>query len=401
VSGATSSLGTGIYRGAASLTAWRLCRSPIVESVLAHRSVATGEVCFGRSDIDLLVFLRPEAAHDGERLAALYDKVRLCRRLNPALGHMEVHGRGGWQSWLETDTYWGALETRSALPLCGKPVARPHRPVNPDHAIRNFAIWVEGFFSIAVQQRSRRNLRKTVLESWNAYAAATGLIAEPYVRRDETELHWRRLEKTADWDGITGEPGPAAGHVFELAERLHRRFLPPLRPLPRPLVYQALLPPRLRRRTLVVLPRPGAPLPAEAFTAGAFLCTPEALDLFLHYANAFLYWTLPTELLAAGMQPPAPGEFVRSCRYYGQNHFLRNPGFINQAAYTPLAVAACWRHALDWLSRGEVPPPLPRAEIDRILTAVPRCGDYYRRSYAQVWREVAELKKMTETLAER
>jgi hypothetical protein len=36
-----------------------------------------------------------------------------------------------------------------------------------------------------------------------------------------------------------------------------------------------------------------------------------------------------------------------------------------------------------------------------LVAAKPRCGDYYRRSYAQVWREVAELKKMTETLAER
>lgn len=150
------------------------------------------------------------------------------------------------------------------------------------------------------------------MESWNAYATAEGLIAEPYLLRSEMETHVRRAER----DVITRrleEPSYATRFVFGLADRLHRSRLPALRRLAKPLVFEAIMAPLALRRLFVVLPRADFPLPPEAFAPGAFPCTPEVLHLFLHYKNAFLYWALPPELLNLGMKPPSVPGFLRAC----------------------------------------------------------------------------------------
>jgi hypothetical protein len=389
--GVLQAVGTGIYREAARVAARILAGCGMVESVLVHRSVATGEVWFGRSDIDLLVVIGQAESEEGEKLAGLYERVGWLRRINPALNHIEVHDPGGMGSCAETDTYWGSIERRSALRLWGRPVAWPCLPVEREHAVGNFGLWVEWFFSIAVQQRSRRNLRKTVVEIWNTYATASGLIAEPYLRRSEAERHLRRVEKDLPVERLAQEPQRATGYVFELAERLHQKLLPRLGSLSRPMVFETALAPRLRRRTFVVVPRPGSPLPPEAFRERAFVCTPEVLDLFLHYTNAFLDWTLPPGLVEIGMKPPSLEEYLRSCRYYAQSRFLRHPGFLNQETTIPVAMVACLRHALEWLSRGQAPPPLAGQAVQEIAAAAPSCLEYYRTVYPRVRRENQEL----------
>jgi predicted nucleotidyltransferase len=62
MSALSQELATAFYRQAARLSARMLASSPIVESVLVHRSVATGEVFFGRSDIDMLMVVNEEKA---------------------------------------------------------------------------------------------------------------------------------------------------------------------------------------------------------------------------------------------------------------------------------------------------------------------------------------------------
>lgn len=385
-------LATAIYRQVASVTARILAVSPIVESVLAHRSVATGEVSFGRSDIDLQIVVARADSEDGEKLASLYERVLLLRRFNPAVSHIAVHDPEGFRICAAMDTYWASMERRGALLLAGKPISVPPLPVERDHALGALGFWVEWFFSIAVQQRNRRNLRKMALEIWNTYATASGLIPEPFLRRSEAETHLRTTEKGIALDRLVGEPRCAAGFVFDLAERLHRRLLPALRSLSTPLVLEMETLPHWRRRTLVVLPKPGCPLPQEAFLERTFLCTPEALDLYMHYSNAFLCWTLPPQLLDIGMNPPRVDEFLRSCRYYAQSRFLRHPGFLDPLPSMPPAIMASLRHAVDWLSRGEVPPPLPRQQIQEIVARELSCPDYYRTVYPRLCQESQQIR---------
>ena len=382
-----------LYRTAARLSARILAASPIIESILAHRSVGTGEVAFGRSDIDLLAVIRQDRAHDGQALADFYRKVRICRRLNPALGHMEVHDPEGLQSSLATDTSRGSLERRSSLLLYGRPVPMRDRPVCASHAVCRFAFGIQTLLSPAVRQRSSRNLRKAVLDSWSEYATACGLIAEPCLTRDDAERRFRAAGESVNPDGAPWEPSPAAAHVFELAARLHHKLLPELRTLSRPVVFEALMPPRYTLRTFVILPNPGSLDAAQPVPANVFLCTPQALDLYLHYTNAFIHWKLPRELMEIGMRPPSIAEFLQSCRFYTQGFFLRIPGFLIDNSYMPVAATASVAHALRWLSRGEIPPPLPEERVREATAAAGSCGDYYSKTYPRIYRENEEIRR--------
>jgi predicted nucleotidyltransferase len=385
-------LATAFYRQAAKVSARMLASSPMVESVLLHRSVATGEVCFGRSDIDMLLVVGREAAEDGEKIASLYRKVRRARVLNPALNHIDVYEPDGIASHARMDTFWGSTERRTLVLLRGKPVEIPFAPVQPDHAVSKFVLWAEWFVPMSVQRRNRRNLWKTSLESWNACATAGGLIAEPYLRRSEMEAHVHR----AEGDVVTRrleEPSYATRFVFGLADRLHNTRLPALRTLAKPLIFEAILAPLSLRRLFVVLPRADFPLPPEAFARGAFPCTPEVLHLFLHYKNAFLYWVLPPELLNLGMKPPSIPGFLRACRCYGHNRFLFHPGFADANPPVPAARTACIGQALEWAARGELPPAIPQEKMREMLTGAPSVLDYYRTAYGPLRRESQRLQE--------
>jgi hypothetical protein len=380
-------LATAFYRMAAKLSARMLACSPIVESVLLHRSVATGEVAFGRSDIDILVVIDGRKADDGTSIASLYRVVNRARRVNPALNHIDLYEPGGIASQARMDTYWASIERRATTLLRGKPVEIPFAPVHPDHALNKFLLWMEWFFAISVQQRNRRNLRKISLECWNAYASAEGLIREPYVLRSEMEAHAHRIEGNLETERLE-EPSYAARFVFELADRLHRSRLPALRTLAKPLVFEAITAPLCLHRRFVVVPRADSPLPPEVFLEGAFPCTPEVLDLFASTKNAFLYWVLPPELLELGIELPLVSGFLRSCRFYGDGRFLLYPGFAGSSPSTQAARMALIQHAVEWASRGELPPAISQAKIREMMDAgVKTVEDYYRAEFGQLRRD--------------
>ncbi len=385
-------LATACYRQAARWSARMLGPSPIVESILLHRSAATGEVRFGLSDIDLVVVLAGDAAADGDTLASLYQRVRRLRWVNPRLNHVDVHEPGGIQSRARIDTFWASLERRSLLLLRGRPVEVPFAPVLPEHALGKFGLWLEWHVPLSIQRRSRRDLWKTSLESWNACAAAEGALAEPYLLRSEMDARLRDTESDVPARRLE-EPSGAAAFVLGLADRLHRARLPALRSLARPLVFEAVMAPLSLQRLFVVLPRADYPLPPEAFARLAFPCTPESLHLYLHYTNAFLYWALPPELLDLGMKPPLAADFLRACRYYGHSRFLFHPGFADRHPRTPAARTGFIRHALEWASRGEIPPAIPQREMRKMLADAPSCLDYYRTVYGPLRLENRRLQE--------
>jgi predicted nucleotidyltransferase len=381
-----------IYHLASKLSARWLGLSPVVESVYVHRSVATGEVSFGRSDIDLLVIVRRPRGEraDGPETAALYGWLRLARLANPALGHIEIHDPVRLERWIRIDTYRGSQDRRSALRLYGNPVAWKEMPVRREDAVRRFAVWAEGFFPVAVRQRNRRNLRKIALEMWCTFATATGLFEEPCLTRPEMAARWAASEQAPLLETLTGDPFRAFSVVFHLAKALHDSLLPPLGALRDPLAIQLLMPPRYRQRTLVVLPDADSPLPREAFQPGSFLCTPETFDLCLHYQNPFLAWVCPPQLTALGMAPPATADFVRAAVFFGHNHAMWYPGFQHPDTWTPAATVAVIRHALPYLESGRIPPPLDERLAAGLAADRPSIRQYYRHVFPRVYRESEE-----------
>ncbi|MGD0014332.1 MAG: hypothetical protein ABSD56_07915 [Bryobacteraceae bacterium] len=65
---------------------------------------------------------------------------------------------------MRTDTFRGSQERRSVILLAGKPAVMPSVPVRREDAVRWFAWWPAHFFSMAVRERNRRNLRKIAAE---------------------------------------------------------------------------------------------------------------------------------------------------------------------------------------------------------------------------------------------
>jgi predicted nucleotidyltransferase len=384
------SLAATLYRQAARVSASILATHPMVESVLLHRSAATGEVVFGKSDIDLLLVVDEQMADDGESMASLLETLGRARRLNPALNHVEVHDPRSLASYACMDTFWASTERRTDVLLRGKPVAWPIAAVDPDHALSKYLLWVEWFFAIAIRERNRRNLRKIALEAWNAYASAEGLIREPCLTRAEMEAAARAAVPDLEAARLD-EPAYAAAFVLGLGDRLHRSRRPGLPRLMRPLVRHVIVPPLSLPRRLVVLPHSDSPLPPDAFAPDSFPCTPEILDLLVHRKNPFLHWILGEEMQELGIAPPTVAGFLRACRYYGHSRFLSAPGFAVADTSTQAPRLAQIRHIVDCITRGGSAQPFVQGEIQRMMAAGMPPLDYYRRQYIQLRRETRRL----------
>lgn len=381
-----TSAATRFYRLAAQSSARILATSPAVQSLYLHRSVATGEVSFARSDIDLILIMTPEAAANGPALAALYRKLQLARLCNPALSHLELYDAASFASQSKLDTFWASLTLRSLRTLHGEPPPITPPKVCPAHALARFLLWAEYFFAISLQRHNARNIRKTALECWNAYAVAEGLLPEPLLLRAEMESH-------ANFAGIDSlhHPAAAARFVFELAAKLHASRRPPLPPLAQTLIFQAPLPPLWATRQFVVLPNAASPLPPAVFEPGAFPATPQLLDLFLHYKNAFLQWILPPQL---ALPPPTPSELLRNCLYYAHPRFLYLPGFAGAPPPHGNSRLAALTHAADALEQNRFPAPPPE------LAAPPQPSvfRYYQNTFPTLHQQNQTLFRQLENI---
>ena len=392
--------GLGVYRLAAKITGIALGRHGIVESVFANRGVGRGEITFGRSDIDLTMITRTPDSDSGDNveLFSLYRRVRMLRRLNPALTHIMVHDLPGFERWMQTDSYFGSQERRSMMLLAGKPMLTPAGPVRREDAARWVAFWSDRFFPMAVWQRNRRNLRKMCIEIWKAWAVARGIAVEPYLTLREAAQKAIEHPIGSALAEIEGDPRRAVGFVMKLAATLHDELFPSLKKLREPLVIEMLMPPRNRRRVLVVLPHPDAALPERAFEAQSLLATPELLHLYLHYFDPFLDWTLPSELRNLGFSVPDPYEFVRACLFFTQDNILRMPGFVRDDTWVPHAALAFSEYSVPYLRNGEVPPPMSEEAVRAALARFPPCSEYYLRDYPQLYRQSLEQWKNLEQL---
>ena len=363
----------GLYLAAAQGTAWLYALSGKLRSVGARRSVGTGEIYFGRSDIDLELVLKPGSC-DGLSLCTLYQVHRVIGALNPALGHIWVMSPGDVELLSGWDTVWGSMEEQCYRHLWGSREKPCMAKVRPEDALRKFLLWFDLYLPAAVQRRDTRNCKKHALECWNFFAVAEGLLDRPLVTRHAMEQHLQRYHKeTPDLHSPQG----LMRFALDLAHQLHSKRMEPLpRKLEKPTLFEAVAAPHGIRRTYVVIPTPDNSLPEEAFLPGSFIATPELLDLYLQYKNAFLHWIAPKEL---GLRLPTPAGFLRDIRHYCSPHFLRFPGFVERGrALDPGAKFEYLSHAFDSLKAGVLPRPPNSPPPQQGLTDIER---YYREEY--------------------
>ncbi len=382
-------LANGTYRCAARAMAAILGWHGIVESVYVHRSVAKGEVHFGKSDIDLILYVRqPEPGRpDGAALASLYQWVRLLRKLNPALGHILVQEFEGPRRSFRVDSYGASLIRRGAIRLMGAAPPMPYAPVRREDAVRFFTVWAENLFSLAVRQTNRRNLTKVAWEMWNAFAVARAEMDEP-CRTFEESLNFIRAEAIGvGLADVVRRPEHAPRFIFGMAKQLHDELFAPLAPLAEPLVFRAPLLPSCYWRTLVVAPDGGCAFPKEAYAADSFIATPELLHLYCHFANPFAFWRMPLLLSGIGFVPPSPHSFLNACLNLQMDFSLRFPGFLYPHTWPPAMSVAFVEHSIPYLQKGRTPPPAPDQVIREVLRRQPSVSDYYERYFPALYRQ--------------
>jgi hypothetical protein len=392
-------ISNGTYRMIGRAVARVLGSFDFVESVFIRRSVATREVSFGRSDIDLTIVVSSPLATPEEagRLLELNRSYMLLRACIPILGECLIYDRRELDRAYRTDPFRASLDRRSALPVYGKPVGIPTVPIRAHNAAQSSIVWFLHYLPVAMGKRQRRNLRKFALEIWSGLHIASGDVREPYLTKDETELAWRSAGGECAPDNLGQDPAATFALCCSLAGRLHRLLLPPLTSIERPVIASG------KGRSYVVVPTADYPLPTKAFRQGCFVCTPEVLDLFVHCVSAFEYAHLPPELLELGIRPPTVDEFVQTCRTYIDAGLLRSFGFGGRrtAPLTIYRLVRAIRHAVGYLERGETPQSHPQGEPEEFWMRRPSRSEYYRCWYPRLYRDAEESWRVLESLPAR
>ncbi len=393
-------LGLASYRAAAKLIALCLARHEFVEGIYIHRSVATGEVSFGESDIDLLLVLKsPEqgAAMGGAMLRLFQDVTRLLR-LHPALLHVQIHDRQGLARWIRTDSYRGWMECHTARLAAGRASElRPPRLRRRD-ALRWFAFNPALFLSTAARLGSGRDQLKIATEMWSACEFYRGCIEKPDLTRSQALRRALDKGEPAGLLRAMGCTSESLGFIAGLAKPLHNELLPPLAPLGEPLVFLAPMPPRDLERCFVLLPedrfRP-AGIPVNALAPGAILATAELLHLYIKYVQPFSYWYLQPRLAELGMVPPDPEDFVFSCLFFLQDNLLRTAGFTHRDPWAPAAMVAVVEYALPYLEDGLRPPVPSERQLFAFFEGPGSIHELYAHHFERIyWQSRRQLERL-------
>jgi hypothetical protein len=382
-----------VYLALAGIAGRYLGRCEIVESVYVRRSLAAGEVSFGRSDIDLGIRIRDACAApgQGEALLPLRHAMRRLSRVLPIVGEAEVFSPGELEDWVRLEPLRESFD-RSAILVHGAPFVIPPWTIRREDAAARFCFWFDRYLPVALQQGHRRNLRKFALEMWAALAVAQGHFDEPPLSRQEMAAAWRRV---APDSGPPARGAPAqqlAATIFTLADEAHALLLPPLPTIERPITLTVRLPPILGVRTIHV--GPVAALLAAPGAAGspAIRLTPEALDLYLHYANPFLFDQLSGDLQEHGFRRPALERYLVALEKWTHGHIARRPAF-GSASYGqgPRAIAFS-RWAAGELAAGRSPAPIDDRDLGELGHQDARRDDYFRDWYSAAYRACAETR---------
>ena len=189
------SIATEIYLLIARIVARQLGRLDPVLGVYTKRSVACGEVTFGKSDIDLTLLIEPlpDVHTEARFLRDLTARYAVLKRFFPCLGECEVGTRAELESWYRSQSYgWYWYRDRGWLNLYGEQFERPRVSLTEGEGRDSLLWWffwawerLPGFYR-AGNVRTCCNL---FLDMVNVYLLYLGTFHAPK-RRAEVFEHW-------------------------------------------------------------------------------------------------------------------------------------------------------------------------------------------------------------------
>jgi len=353
--------------------------------------VASGEVNFIRSDIDLSIVLNGSIAKlaGSEELLNLSTTYGRLRYLFPRLGECQLHDTTNLQRWHVTDTYRGYLDRSTAIPLYGQLPDFPDLPVRKNDAVMRAIFWLSTYMPMAVRQRNKRNINKILIEVWNAYATSIEKVTVPYLTRKDA--YSDMLESSGfDDNGTTKtEIEQDLRNYFAIYKDLHKKLeLPEVGALTNPLVMKVSFPPTFSEKTMVLLTDNLNKFPVEIFFPNSIICTPEILNLLVQYSNPFLYWVLPENVIGLGILKPRRRVFLQACRYQGAMFRFLQPGFPSANTKGILQRFETVSHAVSALNRDEIPQPF---SIDSSLNASVNLSTYYLEKLPSFYPKMEEI----------
>ena len=394
--------GNVAYLALATAAARYLGRCEIVESVYARRSLAAGEIAFGRSDIDLGIRLYDACAApgDGERLIPLRRRMHRLARALPIVGEAEVFAASELEDWVRLEPVREAFD-RAAILLHGRPFRIPPWTIRRDDAAARFCFWFDRYLPAALAARHQRNLRKFALEMWATLAIIEGHFSEPPLSRQEMAAEWMRLQGRPALPHPRASAGELRDTIFELVRRAHAVLRPPLPRRSHRASFRLRLPPMLGWRTIDIDPLTARAAPRPAPAGGWMPVTPEAFDLYLHYVNPFAYDLLPAGVVDLGFERPPLERYLTALERWTHGHIARRPAFGSRSyGQGPRAIAYA-RHAARLLAAGAPPGAIDAEDLGELAIQDARRDAYFREWYAAAYAACAETRDLVRAVRAR
>jgi predicted nucleotidyltransferase len=407
---------TEAYRLIGRLAARRLGRLECVLGVYARRSVATGEVAFGRSDIDLHIVIRPSpsAEAEGELLADLVAAYNRLRRLVPVLGHAWVSTRDELERWYREQPYeW--YRDRGWLRLWGEEFERPS--ANADIVGHEGLLW---WYAWAVwslpevfQRGNARQCYNLLLDMFDVYRLYAGLSSVPLLRSELFELWWesgehsraRELIARARRHGFRVERNVALGAVYReslvVHDMLFERVACRLGGTAKGSLESRVPPLYVRRRYELAEASDGrgVELAVEAMRQdpAVWLLNERGLKLYLAYRNPWEYPALSDANPELAISRPPEGAYRLGVQRALYRESLRTFGFVGQPRFSgPLYEQRRLYLASGFVARDleELHAAYRQRDGAELVTDMP-VGEYFTRAYPAICKIIDELRAVT------
>lgn len=177
--------GTKIYKFLAERVAKRLSKFDAVLGIYGRRSLASGEIVFGKSDIDLTILIDyfREERREAVFLCDLCDTYSRIKKLLPILGECNIFNDFDIRVWYSLKTYeW--LVDRNWIRLYGKEIDLPEIKINKDDILFKFLWWVFESLFVSYKKKRVRSCFNILLELSNGYFTYTGAFDKPKLKRE-------------------------------------------------------------------------------------------------------------------------------------------------------------------------------------------------------------------------
>lgn len=178
-------LETQIYKLFAKIAAKRLSRFDAVLGIYGKRSLASGEVVFGKSDIDLTILITDfdQEKEEASFLGELCKAYRRTRKLLPMLQECNIFNGFDIRAWYHLNSY-ESLADRNWVRLYGKDINPFPIKANKEDIIFKFLWWIFKFLFTDYRKGEVRGCCKILLELANAYYTYIGTFDEPKLKRE-------------------------------------------------------------------------------------------------------------------------------------------------------------------------------------------------------------------------